>query len=493
MSDAEIWLEANRAATAEQLFDYDADPEGKDSELLRQFLKPRLSIKERRSAGKELRKRVPRRSHAEFTPSETRSDPVSILEEQAKTRLPMFVPIRYARMLVSPFAFLRGSAAVMAADLAGTPTTGIRVQACGDMHVSNFGIFGSAERNLVFGINDFDETLPGPWEWDLKRLAASAVVAARFMGGDRNETEKVARDVASEYRKRIDEYAEMGYLEVWYAAIREQAVLDGVSPDTRKHVEALLDKARKRTNLQVLDKLTDLVDDQHQIREERPYIIRETHSADGQPIREILDVFLHRYMASLMEDRKQLLSRYQIIDVARKVVGVGSVGTRCWVILLLGNTNGDPLFLQVKEAQPSVLQPYCEKSKYQYEGRRVVVGQRLIQGAPDIFLGWGTIEQTHFYVRQLRDLKGSVTFNENDALPSAFGEYCELCGWALALAHAKSGDAAMISGYLGKSDSMDEAISKFAHAYADQTERDYEALVRAKAEGRIVVAAEEES
>jgi uncharacterized protein (DUF2252 family) len=460
------------------------------SELLQQFLAARPTVKERMVAGKALRVKVPRSAHADYSPSPTRLDPVSILEAQAVTRLPQFVPIRHTRMLTSPFAFLRGAAAVMAADLAPTPTTGIEVQACGDMHLSNFGVFGSAERNLVFGINDFDETLQGPWEWDLKRLAASAVVAARFLGADRHVCKESARRVVSAYRTRMREYAQMGYLEVWYAHIDEQAMLAAVSPKVRKGVLQVMAKARTRTHLQVLEKMTDLVDDQHLIREETPFIVRETHTSDGQPIQEALDEFLHGYVPSLSDDRQPLFARYQIVDVARKVVGVGSVGTRCWVILLRGNDRNDPLFLQFKEAEASVLEAYGKnkKSAFECHGQRVVVGQRMIQGAPDIFLGWGKFHTIHYYVRQLRDMKGGVEFDPEKYTKTGVLEYSGLCGWGLALAHAKSGDPALIAGYLGRSEAMDDAIAEFAVAYADQTEQDFEAMATAARIGRIPVA-----
>jgi uncharacterized protein (DUF2252 family) len=456
--------------------------------ILARFTSPTLTVEERMAAGKALREKVRHERHAEYSPAPKRADPVTVLEEQAKTRLPALVPIRYTRMLTSPFAFLRGSAAVMAADLASTPVTGLTVQACGDMHVANFGVFASAERNLVFGINDFDETLPGPWEWDLKRLAASAVVAARFMGGDKVLGEEAARAAVRSYRKRMREYASMGHLEVWYSRIDEQGILGILSPEARKGAEKIIAKARQRGHAQVLGKMAELVDDRHRIVEERPLIVRETHTADGRPIAEALAETLAIYLASLPEDRRALFSRYRIADVARKVVGVGSVGTRCWVILMTGNGPGDPLFLQYKEAQPSVLAPYSKIRPRESEGERVVVGQRLIQGAPDIFLGWGKTGSTHFYMRQLRDMKGGVELAPGMMRLKAIPEYCKLCGWALALAHAKSCDPAVIAGYLGKSEGMDEAVARFAAAYAEQTDRDHDALSMAAREKRISVA-----
>lgn len=450
---------------------------------------------ERLAAGKALRRLVSRRAHAEFNIPDNREDPIAILEAQAQTRLPELVPVRYARMLASPFAFLRGSAAVMIGDIAPAVTTGITVQACGDMHVSNFGVFASAERNLVFGINDFDETHIGGWEWDLKRLTASAVVAGRFLGADRVLCEEAARAVVRSYRDRMRQYAHMGYLELWYANITETALLNVLPPESRKRAAQHIDKARQRTHLQVLEKMTDLVDDQQRIVEVHPLIVRTETTGTGRPIAEALELFLRDYLASVGADRRFLLSRYRIVDVARKVVGVGSVGTRCWVIYLQGKDAGDPLFLQVKEAQPSVLAPYAgnlttDNPAIENQGHRVVSGQRLIQGAPDIFLGWGEQDGIQYYVRQLRDMKGGVEFDPTKFRIASLPDYCGLCGWALALAHAKSGDAAMLAGYVGKSEDLDAALAKFAYAYADRTERDYDLLAAAARQGRIQVASE---
>jgi uncharacterized protein (DUF2252 family) len=459
--------------------------------LLEKFTVPRPSVGERLAAGKAIRDKFPREKHGEFRRHPTRQDPVSVIEEQAKTRLPFLVPIRHSRMLASPFAFLRGSAAVMAADLAHTPTTGITVQACGDMHVANFGVFASAERTLVFGINDFDETLPGPWEWDLKRLAASAVVCGRFLGADRVLREESARAVVKSYRKRMREYAEMSYLDVWYARIDENDVLSAQpSPVWQKRAKQTMAKAKKRGHLQVLDKMAELVGNQQRIIEIRPFIVRETQTEAGRPIEEALGKFLEDYFHSLPDDRKVILARYRILDVARKVVGVGSVGTRCWVVLMQGNGIDDPLFLQVKQAEASVLAPYAGATNYANNGQRVVMGQRTIQGAPDIFLGWGEVDGGQFYVRQLRDMKGGADLDRETANVGALPHYSALCGWALALAHAKSGDPAMLAGYLGKSGVIDDAIARFASAYADQTERDHAALAAAARQGRIPVANE---
>lgn len=431
--------------------------------------------------------------HGEYKPAENRVDPVSILEEQAKSRLPFLVPIRYARMLTSPFAFLRGSAAVMAADLAaGAKTTGITVQACGDMHIANFGVFGSAERNLVFGINDFDETLPGPWEWDLKRLTTSIVSAGRFLGANHKLCEESVLAAVESYRKHMKKYANMGYIQLYYETIKGSDILNVISPSARKGAEKIFEKASKRTHMQVLAKLTDIVDEKNLLRVNSPFIVRETQTYSGKPIEEALGLVVESYFESLSDEKKQLLNHYSIVDVVRKVVGVGSVGTRCWVIFLKGNHSGDPLFLQVKEAQPSVLEPFAEKSIYSNQGHRVVAGQRIIQAAPDIFIGWGESEGIHFYVRQLRDMKGGVEMDPNKVKIKNLPQYTALCGWALALAHAKSGDAAMLAGYAGKGTELDKAMARFAFSYAEQTEKDFQSLAEAAKNGRITVAQESE-
>lgn len=460
--------------------------------LLAHFQSKQRTVEERMAAGKALRDKFPRDKQGEYKPSSKRADPVSILEQQAKSRLPDLVPIRYARMIASPFAFLRGAAAIMAADLAAQgKTTGLQVQACGDMHVANFGIFASAERNLIFGINDFDETLPGPWEWDLKRLVASIVAGGRFLGADKDLCKDSVRAAVHSYRKRMRDYAYMGNMELWYATIKEDDIMKMLSTTAREGLKKIAGKARERTHMQVLGKLTDLVNDKFRLREEAPFIVHETHSESGRKIEEALELFLQSYITSLADDRRFLLEQYRIVDIARKIVGVGSVGTRCWVIFLKGNHAEDPLFLQLKEAQPSVLEPFLAKTKYKNNGQRVVAGQRLIQGAPDIFLGWGEQDGKQFYVRQLRDMKGGVEFDPTKIRIKNFPQYCAVCAWALALAHAKSGDAAMLAGYVGKNDELDESMVRFAFAYADQTEKDYQALVAASRSGRIKVAASE--
>jgi uncharacterized protein (DUF2252 family) len=469
---------------------------GNDLATLLDYVEQRPSLKERFAAGKALRNRVARADHAHYKPAANRPDPIGILEAQNVTRVAKLVPVRFARMLASPFAFLRGAAAVMAADIAPAPTTGIQVQACGDMHVANFGLFGSAERNLVFAINDFDETYPGPWEWDLKRLAASAAVAARFVGGDKDAAADAARAIVKAYRRNIRRYAETPYLQVWYERIDEDAVLAAMSPKVRRRAERVMDKARAKGHMAMLERLTEESQGEHRIIESVPLIVRETHTEARIPIATAINTFLKSYTESLAYDRRHLLSRYRIVDVARKVVGVGSVGTECWIVLLMGLDNDDPLFLQIKEAASSVLAPFSQaKLPYENEGRRVVVGQRLIQGSPDIFLGWGTIKLARdmdFFARQLADLKGGVKFVEGERETlSSLADYWSLCGWALALAHAKSGDAAMIAGYCGKSGELDDAIARFALAYEKQTNQDHDALDKARRSGRIRVASSE--
>ncbi len=456
--------------------------------LVADFLAVKPSVEERMAQGKLLRQQTPRSSHAAYLPPADRPDPVKILQAQAKTRLAELVPIRYARMLASPFAFLRGSAAVMAQDLAATPRTGLLVEACGDMHLANFGVFASVERHLVFGINDFDETAPGAWEWDLKRLASSALVAGRFLGGDKTLCEESARAVVKSYRQHLQEFAQMGHLQLWNAQIDEVSLMEALPSDLRSSASTIMAKARQRTHLQVLAKMTDLLDDQQRIVETRPLVVRETRISSGRPVAEALGLFLQHYLASLPHDRRLLLSRYRVVDVARKVVGVGSVGTRCWILYLQGQGSDDPLFIQVKEAQASVLAPYFGKSEFANQGQRVVTGQKLIQSSPDIFLGWGELDGIQYYVRQLRDMKGGVTLEPGKFRPKNLPVYAALCGWALALAHAKSGDAAMLAGYVGSSDVLDDAVATFAAAYGDQTERDYAALQKAAVSGRIQVA-----
>jgi len=435
--------------------------------------------KERMESGKKRRSEVPRSSHAVCRVAPDRADPIALLEESNQPRLRHLVPIRYGRMLASPFTFLRGSPVVMAHDLAETPVSGIRVQACGDAHLMNFGVYASPERNLLFDLNDFDETLPGPWEWDLKRLAASCVVAGRSHGITGRDCVDAARAAARSYRRRIGEYGGMRLLDVWYSRVDAQTVLDVVSRSSRKELAKDLEKARRRTSLQALSKLTSVVDGHLRIVESPP-LVCHVHE---QGVREGLRRVFRGYYASLSDDRRALVERYRFVDVSLKVVGVGSVGTRCYVMLLDASHSEDPLFLQIKEALPSVLEPHAGPSRYRNHGRRVVVGQHLMQASSDIFLGWSSDGERHYYVRQLRDMKGSadlLTMNGSDLI-----QYAQLCGWVLARAHARSGDAAAIAGYLGNSEVFDDAVASFADAYADQTEKDYETLKAAVQSGRI--------
>lgn len=458
--------------------------------LAQSFMLSRASLDERLAAGRALRKTIPRSTHAEYVPASDRADTVALIASQNLSRVAKLVPVRNARMVASPFSFLRGSAVVMAADLARLPRTGLEVAANGDMHVANFGLFGSAERNLVFAINDFDEVHVGPWEWDLKRLAASAYVAAQAAGGDRDRAAEAARAAAESYVCRLSRYARMGHLAVWYDCIDRKVLLDNIPKRLRRKAERMMARASERGHLRTLDKLTENVDGAQRMIEDQPFVIRETLTPEGEPVQQALDRVLAGYLQSLSEDRRRILSRYRIVDVVRKVVGVGSVGLECWVIQMEGRDDSDPLFLQVKEARASVLAPYVKGSaQILNQGKRVVIGQRMIQGSPDIFLGWGPMaggRDRAFYVRQLADMKGGARFVENaPETLDGLTEWARLCGWALALAHAKSGDAATISGYCGTGNALPEAISAFAGKYADQTMRDHAAFHAAVASGKI--------
>src|SRR5215207_903782 len=449
------------------------------------------SYQQRHERGRAARRAVSRGSHAEWAPAPDRPDPVDLLEVQAKGRLPDLVPTRYARMMASPFAFMRGSAIVMAHDLASTPKSGIQAQLCGDAHLLNFGAYASPDRALLFDLNDFDETLSGPWEWDVKRLAASFVVAGRDNGFDATDCSEAAQASAASYRQRMAEFSEMGELEVWYSRVGEEEV-SGLLSDaknrktTSNKLSKTVWKARGRDSLQALSKLTRVVDGRRVINDDPPLLVRVP---DGDEIRVQVNAILESYKRTLQEDRRRLLDRYRFVDTARKVVGVGSVGTRAFVVLLEGRGEDDPLFLQVKEAGPSILESYVESNTYEQHGHRVVAGQRLMQAASDIFLGWfrGT-EGRDFYWRQLKDMKGSA--NVEGMSPDELIIYADLCGWTLARAHARSGDRVSIAGYLGKSERFDGAIADFAKEYTDQTERDHAALCAAVKSGRVATDAD---
>ena len=449
-----------------------------------------LSVAERVARGKAARKEVPRAGHALFEPLSTRADPVELLERQAKTRVPELVPIRYGRMLVSPFAFYRGAAMIMAHDLAATPRSGLTVQCCGDAHLSNFGVFASPERALVFDVNDFDETLPGPWEWDVKRLAVSMLIAARDNGFDAKELDRIVLDTVGRYRTAMAQFAGMKQLEVWYARLDVDSALQEYAsqfkPKLVKRTEKGLAKARTKDSMTAFSKLTHVVDGKVRIVDESPLIVPIDQLAAGRELDEVVEglhQLLRDYRQTLEFDRRVLLEQFDLTDLAHKVVGVGSVGTSCWVLLLMAG-GAEPLILQVKEARASVLEAYAGKSVCANHGERVVNGHRLMQPASDIFLGWTVgARGRHFYIRQLRDVK--IKFAVETFGTSEMTHFAQWCGWSLALSHARSGDPAVISGYLGKSDAFDVAIAVFSVAYADQNEKDHAAVQRAIRDGQI--------
>jgi uncharacterized protein (DUF2252 family) len=461
---------------------------------------PYLTPDERAASGKAARATVPLEAHAEFEPQKSR-DPVGLLLGQAKTRVPDLVPIRHGRMLVSPFTFYRGAALVMAADLHSTPTTDLRTQLCGDAHLSNFGAYASPERRLVFDINDFDETLPGPFEWDVKRLAASFVVAGRANGFTRKQYRKATLAATESYRTTMRAFAAQPILTVWYAHLEmEQALADykaTLSPRQLKErkarikaTEGTLAKARTRDSLQAIGKLTSVVDGQRQISSNPPLIIRLDDMVDSDPkeVREQLGALIDSYRNTLQSDRQRLLDHFRLIDVAHKVVGVGSVGTRAWILLLESGVENEALLLQAKQAGPSALTGYAGKSDYRNNGERVVAGQHLMQASSDIFLGWLRARPTggrytDYYLRQLRDWKVSAVIE--DMIPPGMEQYARWCGWTLARAHARAGDRIAIASYLGKSTKFDNAIADFAEAYADQNERDHAALADAVKTGKV--------
>lgn len=436
---------------------------------------------ERQAAGKALRDKVSRSAQGKWNPPPERPNPIALLELSNQGRLPNLVPLRYGRMLKSPFTFLRGAAIVMAADLATTPTTGIRVQACGDCHLLNFGGYGTPERNIVFDANDFDETLLAPWEWDIKRLATSVVVAGRHIRMSANNCLQGALAAVRSYREHMCQYAQMGPLEVWYSRIDAEALRNlARNPKHLQRIEQQVGRALTRTSAQALPKLAQVVHGQWRIADNPPLMY---HLPPDDLLEEEVESVYQHYRQTLRDDLQVLLDRYRLVDIAIKVVGVGSVGTRCAIALLMADNN-EPLFLQMKEARASVLEPFAGKSIYQNQGQRIVAGQRLMQAASDIFLGWTRSDRGHdFYVRQLRDMKTNVDIEQLST--SELIAYSALCGWALARAHARSGDSVKIAGYLGKSDRFECAIADFAVAYADQTERDHQALVAAVKSGRI--------
>ena len=452
-----------------------------------------LSRADRVARGKDARAVAPLESQAEFVPDKSR-DPVGLLLEQDKSRVPELVPIRHGRMLVSPFTFYRGAALPMAADLATTPVSGLRVQLCGDAHLSNFGAFASPERSLVFDVNDFDETLPGPFEWDVKRLAASFSVAGRDNGFPAKDRRKMVLAAVEGYRTAMREFAQQSLMAVWYAYLDIQQTIDQFRSQIKakrfKAGQKMLAKAHTRDSMQAQDKLTTVVDGRRQIIADPPMIVPiEEVFADVQAdaLYKELRAVLGKYQRSLQSDRRHLLGQFAMMQVARKVVGVGSVGTRAWIILMEAGDGIEPLFLQAKEAQPSVLAEYCGRSQYKNEGERVVAGQHLMQAQSDIFLGWTRATgadgvERDFYVRQLRDWKFSMPIEQ--MVPAGLTVYARVCGWTLARAHARSGDRVALAAYMGGSTKFDQAIAEFAETYADQNERDYAALQAAVKDGK---------
>ena len=461
---------------------------------------PHLTVEERIARGKAARAEVPRSSQGEYDPTHDRPDPIALLEEQALRRVPELVPIRYGRMLVTPFTFYRGAALIMASDLASTRNSGLNAQLCGDAHLSNFGVFGSPERRLMFDVNDFDETNPGPWEWDVKRLAASLEIAGRNNGFTDADRESIVQAGARQYREAMAKHAALPNLEVWYAHVDIEALIpqfqaeyQGPGMKTRlKALEKNLAKARARDSVQAMTKLTVEEDGEPRIVSDPPLIVPiEELLPEGTDRKAVMDELLRlirTYRKTLETDRRHLLEQYRFVQLARKVVGVGSVGTRAWIGLFLGRDDQDPLFLQMKEADESVLERFVGKSVYSNHGQRVVAGQRLMQATSDIFLGWERVigfdgMQRDFYIRQLRDMKGSAEVEA--MIPEGMKLYARLCAGTLARAHARSGDRVAIAAYIGKGDAFDTAITKFARVYADQNEADYERLVDAVKKGRI--------
>jgi uncharacterized protein (DUF2252 family) len=452
---------------------------------------------ERAARGRAARADIPRSAHGSWEAPSNRPDPVALLEDQARTRLPELIPVRHGRMLVSPFTFFRGAAYVMAADLADGPRTGLYAQLCGDAHLCNFGIFAAPDRRLIFSINDFDETLPGPFEWDVKRLAASFAVAGRDRGFDEQARRAVVLATVGEYRRAMAQFAAMGSLDVWYVRLDLERMLERFAAELTlkqtRRLEANVAHLHTKDNLRALAKLCGSVDGEWRIVGHPPVVtpIEDVlPGAEQAYLEETVRRMLYTYRDSLPHDRQKLLENYRYVHAARKVVGVGSVGTRAWVLLMLGRDESDPLFLQFKEAQPSVLEPFLGRSEFAQHGQRVVEGQRMMQMASDIMLGWERIvtidgQTRDFYIRQLWDAKGSAEIELMD--PAGMAAYGVVCGWTLAKAHARSGDRVAIAAYLGAGDSFDRAMASFAEAYADQNERDYQALRDAAESGRVAV------
>jgi uncharacterized protein (DUF2252 family) len=463
------------------------------------------SVDERTAQGKAARKLIAPSGHAGWKPAADRPDPVALLEEQNATREPDLVPVRHGRMMVSPFTFYRGAAKIMAADLEDTPTAGLNVQLCGDAHISNFGLFASPERTLLFDLNDFDETLPGPFEYDVKRMAASVTVAARNNGFAKADARAATLGSVTAYREAMTNYAAMPTMDIWYARLSEQDLLKAVATaagslggagnkkaakNIEKGAQRIADKAHTRDSIQALSKLAELVDGVYRIVVQPPVIVslHDMAASIGMPSSEIEGTIheqFRAYRATLQDDRQRLLERFEVVDAARKVVGVGSVGTRAFIVLLQGRDQQDPLFLQVKEATASVLEDHLPRSRYQQAGERVVQGQRLMQAASDIFLGWtkGVQADRYLYWRQLRDMKGSAVIET--MTPDALTFYARVCGETLARAHARSGDPVALAAYLGKKDRFDQSIADFSERYADQNERDYRAFTEAIRTGRL--------
>lgn len=459
------------------------------SKLYKSFLQKNPSPRDRVRVGKSIRKQVSRSALGEFELENKRQSSVDILLAQAKTRIQEYIPIRHARMAVDPFAFFRGSAAIMANDLAKTPSPSIEVQLCGDMHISNFGFFSTTERQLVFGINDFDETLPGNFDWDLKRLAASAMIASLVMGQNQAYGETIVRNISRTYRNNLHHYATIPYLDLKRSYIDEIALVNAAkkyaNQASQAYLKKLLEKARKNNNQGLIGKITEKAAEGVRLIDQPPFIEHIEISRKGEKISELNDEGINSYVQSLASDRKDLLLRYKWLDSARKIVGVGSVGTSCWVLYFEGLDANDPLFLQAKQAQKSVLAPYFPSTRFASEGERVVHGQSLIQGAPDLFLGFGIAHEFDFYIRQLRDMKGGISVGEDGINTEVLPDFAKLFGWSLANAHARSGDPAILAGYCGNSEALDDALVQFATLYSKQNEWDYESFLKAIKSGKL--------